>query len=119
MLARLQLVILVVFTSLPVSLHLSNEEETLKLTDTVIYPYVVKKRAEAGLPEDQNTLIVWNVFKGQTMDKVKYKLATLNFELVAVPTNMTHFFQPLNPTVNDTPCNLANSSLQLYDIQEG
>ena len=33
-------------------------------------------------------------------DKVKDRLATLSFELVAVPANMTHFFQPLDLTVN-------------------
>ena len=59
--------------------HWSNEEETLKLIDTVLHPYVVKKRAEAGLPEDQKALVVWDVFKGQMTDKVKNKLATRNF----------------------------------------
>ena len=72
--------------------HWSNEEETLKLIDTVLHPYVVKKSPEAGLPEDQRALVVWDVFKGQMMDKVKDKLATLNFELGAVPASMTHSF---------------------------
>ena len=36
--------------------HWSNEEETLQLIDTVLHPYVVKKRAEAGLPENQRLL---------------------------------------------------------------
>ena len=33
-------------------------------------------------------------------NKVQDKLKSLNLELVAVPTNMTHFFQPLDLTVN-------------------
>ena len=80
--------------------HWSNEEETLKLIDTVLHPYVVKARAKAGLPENQKALVVWDVFRGQMTDKVKDRLATLDFELVAVPANMTHFFQPLDLTVN-------------------
>ena len=80
--------------------HWSNEAETIKLIDQVIYPYTVKKRAELHLPETQKALLVWDVFKGQMTAGVKDKLKSLNFELVAVPANMTHFFQPLDLTVN-------------------
>ena len=48
----------------------------------------------------QNTLVIWDVFKGQITDTVKGKLISLSIELVAVPDNMTHFFQPLDLTVN-------------------
>ena len=34
------------------------------------------------------------------MQKVKDKLLALNIECVYVPANMTHFFQPLDLTVN-------------------
>ena len=40
------------------------------------------------------------MFKGQKTDKVLSKLASLNVEVVSVPANMTHFFQPLDLTVN-------------------
>ena len=33
-------------------------------------------------------------------EAVKQKLSSHNIELVAVPANMTHFFQPLDLTVN-------------------
>ena len=33
-------------------------------------------------------------------NKVQDKLKSLNLELIAVPANMTHFFQPLDLTVN-------------------
>ena len=33
-------------------------------------------------------------------DRVKSKLKSLSIDLVAVPANMTHFFQPLDLTVN-------------------
>ena len=40
------------------------------------------------------------MFKGQKTDEVLSKLASLNSEVVSVPANMTHFYQPLDLTVN-------------------
>lgn len=74
--------------------------ETLKLIAEVINPYVVNKRKELGLASTQKALVIWDVFKGQMTDAVKSKLASLHMELVPVPANMTHFFQPLDLTVN-------------------
>lgn len=60
--------------------HWSNEEETLKLIDEVINPYV---RKELGLPPTQKSLMIWDVFKGQMTDAVKIKLEScpLNWSL--------------------------------------
>lgn len=80
--------------------HYSNETETLKLLDKVIKPYVEKKKEELKLPETQKSLLVWDVSKGQKTDKVVSKLSSMNVEAVSVPANMTHFFQPLDLTVN-------------------
>ena len=52
------------------------------------------------MSETQWALVVWDVFKGQVTDKVKQMLTSLHIELVIVPANMTHFFQPLDLTVN-------------------
>ena len=41
-----------------------------------------------------------DAFKGQLTDGVKKKLQSLSIEMVQVPANMTHFFQPLDLTVN-------------------
>lgn len=80
--------------------HWSNELETITLIDKIVNPYVVAKRSELKLPATQKALMIWDVFKGQMTDKVKDKLKELNIELVSVPANMTHFFQPLDLTVN-------------------
>ena len=80
--------------------HWSNEEETMKLIDKIIIPYIVKKRSELNLPATQKALVIWDVFKGQVTEKVLEKLKSVDCEFVAVPANMTHFFQPLNLTVN-------------------
>ena len=80
--------------------HWSNEQETLKLIDEVVNPYVVKKRSDLKLAETQKALMVWDAFKGQKTEAVEQKLTSCNIELVTVPPNMTLFFQPLDLTVN-------------------
>ena len=80
--------------------HWSNESETLKLVYKVIDPYVVEKRRELKLSTTQKALVIWDVFKGQMTDAVKENLHSLHLELVPVPANMTHLFQPLDLTVN-------------------
>ena len=94
--------------------HWSNEIETLKLIDEVINPYVVNKRKELKLTPAHKALVIWDVFKGQMTDTVKSKLASLSIKLVAVPANMTHFFQPLDLTVNGAAKKLARKEFIKY-----
>ena len=42
--------------------HRSNEEETIKLIDTIIVPYIVEKRSELNLPTTKKALVIWDVF---------------------------------------------------------
>ena len=76
--------------------HWSNETETVNLIEQVIYPYVIDKRKELGLPADQKALLTWDVFRGQTTDHVAQILDSINIKVVKFPANMTHFFQPLD-----------------------
>ena len=94
--------------------HWSNQQETLKLIDEVINPYLVRKRAELKLTETQKALIVWDVFKGQMTETVKQKLSSHNIELVPVPANMTHFFQPLDLTVNGSAKKYMRTQFIVY-----
>jgi len=45
-------------------------------------------------------MVIWDVFKSQMTPAVKAELEAKDIELVPVPANMTHFFQPLDLTVN-------------------
>ena len=94
--------------------HWSNEEETLTLIDEIINPYVVSMRKELNLPDMQRALIIWDVFKGQMTNTVRKKLESLSIELVPVPANMTHFFQPLDLTVNRAAKNLTRTKFISY-----
>lgn len=80
--------------------HWSNEAETFLLIEKVINPYVVKTMEKLGLSESQKALLILDAFKGQITDAVKERLHSLSIEMVQVPANMTHFFQPLDLAVN-------------------
>ena len=70
------------------------------MIDKLIVPNVERKRKELKLAPTQKALLTWDVFRGQKTAKVQKKLVSLNIAIVSVPTNVTHFFQPLNLTVN-------------------
>ena len=44
--------------------HWSNEQETIKLINTIVNLYVVAKRAQLKLQDTQKALMIWDVFKG-------------------------------------------------------
>ena len=98
--------------------HWSNEEETLKLIREVINPYVINKRAELKLPETQKAMVIWDVFKGQMTPAVKAELEAKDIELVPVPANMTHFFQPLDLTVNGSVKKFMRKKFVTYYSRE-
>ena len=49
--------------------HYSNEEEALKFIDEIILPHVQKERAKLRCG-NQKALLIFDVFRGQTTDKI-------------------------------------------------
>ena len=93
--------------------HWSNETETLNQVKEVIDPYIKATRKKLGLPDNQKALLVWDIFKARTTDKVTSELKRLNLEYTSVPANMTHFFQPLDLTSNRSAKEFMKKSLSL------
>ena len=77
----------------------SNETESLKFLKEIILPYV-KTEGERLELETQPTLLIYDVFRGQTTDKFLNVLKDNNILSTKIPPNMTHVFQPLDFTVN-------------------
>lgn len=98
--------------------HWSNETETVNFIKTVINPYIIEKRKELGLPADQKALLTWDVFRGQTTDHVAQLLDSLNIKVAKVPANMTHFFQPLDLTVNGAAKNFMRKKFVTWYAKE-
>ena len=79
--------------------HYSNTEESLKLIDEILVPYVNSQQKILQNPK-QEALLIMDVFRGQITDDVTNRLKENNIHVVLVPNNMTHLFQPLDLTVN-------------------
>ena len=79
--------------------HFSNTEESIKIINEVILPYVQGERDRANNP-NQPALLILDVFRGQMTKDVTDLLLLNNIFFVKVPNNMTQLFQPLDLTVN-------------------
>jgi len=80
--------------------HFSNTEESLKLIEEIINPYVQKERKRLERNPSQMALLIIDVFRGQMTEPVLNVLKESNICLVKVPANMTDIYQPLDLTVN-------------------
>ena len=80
--------------------HWSNEEKVLEHLENIVFPFVVKKREELKLSQNQKAILIFDVFKGQKTERVQEVIAKNDCVCVFVPANMTNYFQPLDLTVN-------------------
>ena len=58
------------------------------------------------------------MFRGQSTDHVAQILDSLNIKVVKVPANMTHFFQPLDLTVNGSAKNFMRKRFVTWYAEE-
>ena len=79
--------------------HFSNTEESIKLIEEVVVPYIDKVRAELDNPI-QPALLIWDIFRGQKTEAVLKVLKENIIETEYIPNNMTNYYQPLNLTTN-------------------
>ena len=96
--------------------HWSNEEKSKQLLDNVIFPYL--KKHELGLPGDQKSLLIYDVFTGQTIKNIKEYIQENDCVIVYVPNNMTHYFQPLDLTVNAVAKHFLKDKFELWYSNE-
>ena len=66
--------------------HYSNEKESLKLLEEII---LRKEREKLGI-DNHKALLIFDVFRGQTTDKVLKVLENNDILVTKVPANMTH-----------------------------
>ena len=80
--------------------HRSNTDKSVEFFEEIIFPYLDKVKKENRYPNEQYSLIVMDTFKGQDNDTLKELCSQNNCEVVIVPHNLTHKFQPLDISVN-------------------
>ena len=80
--------------------HWSKESKAIQHLQTVVFPYVKKRKVELQLPEHQKSMLIFDVFRGQVTDKITIFIEENDCVIVHVPNNMTDHFQPLDLNVN-------------------
>ena len=80
--------------------HWSNENTMEDYILKILVPYIVNKRKELKLREDQRALVIFDQFKGQITDKILSLLEQNNLDIVIVPANCTDRLQPMDVSVN-------------------
>ena len=80
--------------------HWSNEEKAIEFIETIILPFLTSKKEKLGLPQDQKSMLIFDVFRGQTTQKVTDFIEENNCVILHVPNNMTNYFQMLDLNVN-------------------
>ena len=80
--------------------HYSNIEESIKIMEEIVIPYLERERKKHDLPIDYPAILIVDVFRGQMTAPVLKLLKKNHILLIKVPNNMTNLFQPLDLTVN-------------------
>ena len=80
--------------------HWSNEEKAIGLLDNIIFPYLKTTKEALGLPDDQKALLIFDVFRGQTTEKVTNHMLENDCVTLYVPNNLTDKFQMLDLNIN-------------------
>ena len=78
--------------------HWSNTEKSLSFFNKIVFHFKNVRKAK-GYPDQQMSLIIMDLFKGQGNDEVA-KLCRQNNCALIVPHNLINKFQPLDITVN-------------------
>ena len=82
--------------------HWYNLEKCEDLFKVIISPYLSAEKKSLGYPEEQQSLIIMDTFKGQGNEEMKRLYAKNNCELIIVPHNLTNKFQPLDTGINQS-----------------
>jgi len=92
--------------------HWSNEEKAIQLLEKVIFPYLKSTKEKLGLPETQKSMLIFDVFKGQTTSKVIDFLTENDCVALYVPNNLTDKFQMLDLNVNGHAKSFLNKKFE-------
>ena len=75
-------------------------------------------KEELVLPKDQKSLLIYDVFMGQTTKRYIGFLLENNTDHVHVPANLTHEFQPLDVNVNGVAKGFLKDKFQTWYTDE-
>lgn len=76
--------------------HRCNEDTMEQYITRIIFPYLEEKKASLGLPASQSSLVTFDEFTRQIIDKILSLLHTNNVHYVIVPPNCIDTLQSLD-----------------------
>ncbi len=82
--------------------HWSNQATMAEYFDKVLFPYFAATKKELGLPKEQKSLVVLDVFKAHTAEATLKLLEDNNVKHYFVPASCTGDLQPLDVSGNKT-----------------
>ena len=80
--------------------HWANTETSVRFVNNVIIPYVTRTQTEHELSPNYPALVIFDVFRGQTVNEVYELLEEYRIFVVLVPSNCTDKLQPMDLSVN-------------------
>ncbi len=80
--------------------HWSNSETMIEYFDKVLFPYISKVKKDLGLPEEQKSLIIFDLFKAHQKEEVINHLKNNHCRMKYVPASCTGDLQPLDASGN-------------------
>ena len=98
--------------------HWANKEIVMSLLKKIVFPFINKKCESLSLSKDEKSLLIFDVFKGQTTPAVNDLLKDNNYIVQHVPNNHTNLFQPLDISVNKSVKSFISEKYQEWYTSE-
>ena len=98
--------------------HWSNKGTVKEYIESVILPYISKKKEELKLPDEQSTLLIFDNFKAQCTSSILTLLDSHNINVALVPANCTDRLQPLDLSINKDVKDFLRTQFKEWYAQE-
>ena len=94
--------------------HWANKQTQLQYTKRVLLPHMKKTKKRLGLPESQQALCIFDVFRAQMSEDFLNDLKKHNISIVYVPPSCTDRLQPMDLTVQKVVKDKLKDSFQQW-----
>ena len=106
---------------LPDCLHdkpLVQSNESYRAFEKDTFSYLEKIKVQKGYPKEQMSLVIMDTFKRQDSDEMRKFCAKNSCEIVIIPHNLTHRFEPLDISVNKATKSFISDKCNSWLVNE-